>query len=120
MRVSRVTEPRGDLLLETGATMRVEESVLETLREQLDKLPTRTTVTPRELVAKLASVIIAARARGQNYEAIAALLAGMGVRIKASTVRNYLWRARRASAGPVLVAPSNVSSLSTRRTVSCD
>ena len=92
--------------------MKVEVSALESLREQLENLPIRTTVTPRELVEKLAPVIIAARARGQNYEAIAALLAGMGVRIKPSTVRNYLWRARRLSAMSCL-PHSDVASIST-------
>jgi hypothetical protein len=93
--------------------MKVEESAVESLREQLEKLPTRTTITPRELVDKLAPVIVAARARGQDYQAIAALLAGMGVRIKPSTVRNYLWRAPRVSATPRLVAPSNVPPIAT-------
>jgi hypothetical protein len=38
--------------------MKVEVSSAETLRQQLEKLPTRTAVTPRELVEKHQSIVL--------------------------------------------------------------
>ena len=73
----------------------VDARFVERLREQLDALPTRSTVTSYELVARLAPAISAARARGQDLDAIVTLLEAMGVRIKPATVRNYLSRVRR-------------------------
>ena len=74
---------------------KVDTSALETLSAQLEGLPARTTLTPYELVKKLAPMIGAAHARGQDFAAIGALLAGVGVRLKPATIRNYLWRATR-------------------------
>ena len=74
---------------------KIDATALETLRERLQKMPTRTTISPYELVVKLEPAISAARERGQDFEAIAVVLAELGARIKPATIRNYLWRARR-------------------------
>ena len=83
---------------------KVDTTALETLRAQIAELPVRSTVTPFELVQQLAPAIVAARDRGQDFRAIGALLAGIGVRLKPSTIRNYVWRAGRHQTPPVAEA----------------
>ena len=74
-------------------------TALESLSEQLDNLPARKTLTPYELVRNLGPAIVAARDRGQDFKAIGGLLANFGVQLQPTTIRNYLWRARRAARG---------------------
>lgn len=74
---------------------KIDTTLIPALSEQIEKLPDRTTITPYELVKRVAPVIAAACDRGQDAAAITKLLQGMGVRLSPRTLRNYLSRARR-------------------------
>src|SRR5262245_20094855 len=84
-----------------GATMgKVDATALNSLSEKIGELPARSTLTPYELVRKLAPAIRDAMARGQDLASIAKLLAADGVRLAPSTIGNYLRRARREGTLP--------------------
>lgn len=85
---------RGSHLLKI-AMPKVDETVVSTLSERIEGLPERSALSAYEVVKRLAPAIEAARARGQDVQAIANILEQTGVRLKGVTLRNYLWRAAR-------------------------
>jgi hypothetical protein len=77
---------------------KIDAELINTLSTQIELLPQRTKMTPYQVVEQLAPLIAGACERGQDLEAIAKLLKGIGVHLAPVTVGNYLRRARREAA----------------------
>jgi hypothetical protein len=77
---------------------KLDTQVLQILKLRLEDLPPREHLRPYDVIAQLAETISATRTRGYDIGDLVDVLADVGIKLSRNTVRNYLSRARRASA----------------------
>jgi hypothetical protein len=75
---------------------RVQEHVLDELKEHVEKLPPRRNLRPYDIVAELLELYSGARARGYNLDDFVLVLERHGIKLTRTTLRNYISRARSA------------------------
>ena len=73
---------------------RVQDHVLEDLKEHVDKLPPRRNLRPYDVVAEMLERYTHSRARGYDLDDFVNTLERHGIKLSRTTVRNYLSRAR--------------------------
>jgi hypothetical protein len=93
------TERSGPSRRHTTYTLEKADAILGALRELPPKDPSQRRLDKQAVIRHLVDEITALQKRGYTLEEVAAALTGRGLGITCPTLKNYLQRIRRASAG---------------------